>query len=219
MTLLIVCRYFLKRKAIRVKAISLSLSVFALAALVSGCGAEDTSNQQNLEMSSKTSTLIEDNKELKSELLAIESELQEVQKVSNGQAKELKLVKEDIRSKEKEISGFNATIETLKNKTDTLMATVTEKDVVINKMNEQSASAASSSASDSTSTSTTSPSTQTSAQNSSSSSSQTDCDIKGSNSGIYHTPGSTYYNRTTNVARWFCSAEEAEAAGYRAPKR
>lgn len=43
--------------------------------------------------------------------------------------------------------------------------------------------------------------------------------IKGSNSGIYHTPGSTYYSKTTNVAQWFCSSEEAEKAGYRAPKR
>lgn len=43
--------------------------------------------------------------------------------------------------------------------------------------------------------------------------------IKGSNSGIYHVPGSTYYKRTTNPATWFKSIEEAEAAGYRAPKR
>ncbi|CAM4053154.1 thermonuclease family protein [Lederbergia lenta] len=49
----------------------------------------------------------------------------------------------------------------------------------------------------------------------------TNCEgqIKGSNNGIYHTPGSTYYSRTTNVAQWFCSPEEAEKAGYRAPKR
>ncbi|ASS63118.1 MULTISPECIES: sunset domain-containing protein [Bacillus] len=45
------------------------------------------------------------------------------------------------------------------------------------------------------------------------------CDIKGSRNGIYHTPGSTYYNRTTEPAEMFCSVEEAEAAGYRAPKR
>lgn len=43
--------------------------------------------------------------------------------------------------------------------------------------------------------------------------------IKGSNSGIYHVPGSTYYDRTTNVVQWFNTIEEAEAAGYRAPKR
>lgn len=46
-----------------------------------------------------------------------------------------------------------------------------------------------------------------------------DCKIKGSENGIYHTPGSTYYSRTTNVAQWFCSEKEAENAGYRAPKR
>ncbi|CRH21104.1 Prophage Lp1 protein 65 (fragment) [Carnobacterium maltaromaticum] len=43
--------------------------------------------------------------------------------------------------------------------------------------------------------------------------------IKGSENGIYHTPGSTYYDRTTNVVQWFNTIEEAVAAGYRAPKR
>lgn len=42
--------------------------------------------------------------------------------------------------------------------------------------------------------------------------------IKGSKNGIYHVPGSTYYDRTTNPAAWFKSVSEAEAAGYRAPK-
>ncbi|WP_438940577.1 sunset domain-containing protein [Enterococcus innesii] len=43
--------------------------------------------------------------------------------------------------------------------------------------------------------------------------------IKGSNNGIYHIPGSTYYDKTTNPAAWFKTVSEAEAAGYRAPKR
>lgn len=43
--------------------------------------------------------------------------------------------------------------------------------------------------------------------------------IKGSKSHIYHVPGSTYYNKTTNVVQWFKTVEEAEAAGYRAPER
>lgn len=43
--------------------------------------------------------------------------------------------------------------------------------------------------------------------------------IKGSSSGIYHVPGSTYYDRTTNPVAFFKSVEEAESAGYRAPKR
>jgi len=51
-----------------------------------------------------------------------------------------------------------------------------------------------------------------------------DCIIKGvSRSGqcIYHLPGDAYYssiNMKTKGKRWFCSAEEAEAAGCRAPK-
>lgn len=42
--------------------------------------------------------------------------------------------------------------------------------------------------------------------------------IKGSKSKIYHVPGSKDYDRTTNVVEWFKTIEEAEAAGYRAPK-
>lgn len=42
--------------------------------------------------------------------------------------------------------------------------------------------------------------------------------IKGSSNGIYHVPGSQYYERTTNPERTFKSIEEAENAGYRAPK-
>lgn len=42
--------------------------------------------------------------------------------------------------------------------------------------------------------------------------------IKGSKSGIYHTPGSKHYNQTTNVIEWFCTEKEAQDAGYRAPK-
>ena len=43
--------------------------------------------------------------------------------------------------------------------------------------------------------------------------------IKGSKSKIYHVPGSTYYDKTTNPVEMFKSIAEAEAAGYRAPKR
>ena len=43
--------------------------------------------------------------------------------------------------------------------------------------------------------------------------------IKGSRNGIYHVPGSRYYNRTTNPVAWLSTVEEAEAAGYRAPKQ
>ncbi|KMM53800.1 hypothetical protein ACH95_20745 [Bacillus glycinifermentans] len=46
-----------------------------------------------------------------------------------------------------------------------------------------------------------------------------ECNIKGSVNKIYHTPGSTYYDRTKNVVQWFCSEQEAQDAGYRPPKR
>ncbi|MCH4167654.1 MAG: thermonuclease family protein [Streptococcaceae bacterium] len=43
--------------------------------------------------------------------------------------------------------------------------------------------------------------------------------IKGSRNGIYHVPGSTYYDRTTNPVAMFKTISEAEQAGYRAPKK
>ena len=42
--------------------------------------------------------------------------------------------------------------------------------------------------------------------------------IKGSRSGKYHQPGTQYYDQTTDVVEWFCTVEEAEAAGYAAPR-
>ncbi len=47
-----------------------------------------------------------------------------------------------------------------------------------------------------------------------------DCAIKGNQSGIYHLPGGHCYAETTIRAgnrreRWFCSEEEARAAGFR----
>lgn len=49
-----------------------------------------------------------------------------------------------------------------------------------------------------------------------------DCEIKGNDSGIYHLPGSASYNRTKidelKGERWFCTEEEAKAAGWRPRK-
>jgi micrococcal nuclease len=53
-----------------------------------------------------------------------------------------------------------------------------------------------------------------------------DCDIKGNinkdDEKIYHQPGQRYYDETkideSKGERWFCSAAEAEAAGWRAAK-
>lgn len=43
--------------------------------------------------------------------------------------------------------------------------------------------------------------------------------IKGSSSGIYHIPGSRYYDKTTRPVRMFKTISEAEQVGFRAPKR
>ncbi|GAA2899279.1 DNA/RNA non-specific endonuclease [Enterococcus pseudoavium] len=42
--------------------------------------------------------------------------------------------------------------------------------------------------------------------------------IKGSKSGVYHLPGSKYYDQTTNPKAWFKTIEEAKKAGYRPAK-
>jgi endonuclease YncB( thermonuclease family)/8-oxo-dGTP pyrophosphatase MutT (NUDIX family) len=41
------------------------------------------------------------------------------------------------------------------------------------------------------------------------------CEIKGTRSGKYHMPGCRSYGRITNPKGWFCSEEEAIAAGFR----
>ena len=54
-----------------------------------------------------------------------------------------------------------------------------------------------------------------------------DCPIKGNISSkgerFYHVPGGQYYDRTkidpAKGERWFCSEEEAAAAGWRPSKR
>lgn len=43
--------------------------------------------------------------------------------------------------------------------------------------------------------------------------------VKVSNSGIYHVPGGSFYNRTTHVKACYATPADAEAAGYRASKR
>jgi micrococcal nuclease len=44
--------------------------------------------------------------------------------------------------------------------------------------------------------------------------------IKGNaNSKIYHVPGGAYYEKTQDNIVWFCTEEEAQAAGYRKSKR
>ncbi|MFW2491427.1 hypothetical protein ACN077_23155 [Clostridium chromiireducens] len=74
-----------------------------------------------------------------------------------------------------------------------------------------------------TNTTTNYTNTDANSNNSSSSNNYVDANgqglIKGSKSHIYHVPGSKYYDKTTNVIQWFKTVEEAEAAGYRAPKK
>lgn len=72
----------------------------------------------------------------------------------------------------------------------------------------------------------TSPGTSTGSgyQNNPSDDQETNLDCKGkikgnANSHIYHVPGGSYYNLTTDNIVWFCSEKAAEDAGYRKSKR
>jgi micrococcal nuclease len=61
-------------------------------------------------------------------------------------------------------------------------------------------------------------------QNNPSDDQETNLDCKGkikgnANSHIYHVPGGSYYDTTTDNIVWFCSEKDAEDAGYRKSKR
>lgn len=141
---------------------------------------------------------------------------EEIDELAKAHEGEVKSLKEDYQTKEKE---FTEQITSLEEKKTSLEGEVTTLKEQAKAKQTEVASTSSSSSSSSNSTSSSSGAATNTSSSPSSSSNSSECNIKGSNSGIYHTPSSSYYNRTTNVAQWFCSVEEAQAAGYRAPKR
>ncbi|MGG0643119.1 hypothetical protein ABE021_04095 [Sporosarcina gallistercoris] len=184
--------------------------------LLAGCGADQEQVKLNEELETKNAAVLVANQSLKTELSALQKELDKLKSDFEGKTAEQSKVQETVESLQKENTTLTESITALESKNTELMASVGEKDKAIQKMNQQ---AAASKTSSSGSSSQSSSAGQATSQSAATVSSQGQCDIKGSNSGIYHVPGSTYYSRTKNVARWFCSTEEAEKAGYRAPKQ
>ncbi|WP_025785688.1 hypothetical protein [Sporosarcina sp. D27] len=184
--------------------------------LLAGCGADQEQAQLYEKLETKNASVLEANQSLKTELSALQKEMDKLKSDFQGQTDEQSKIQETVQTLQKENTALTESITSLKTKNTELLASVGEKDKAIQQMKEQ---AAASKTAPSSTTSQSSTGGQASSQSAAAVSSQGQCDIKGSNSGIYHVPGSTYYSRTKNVARWFCSTAEAEKAGYRAPKQ
>lgn len=159
----------------------------------------------------KTEDLTTELQELKTEHSAVQKEQTALKQQLNQANEKLKAVKTENDTLKKENEKLTKEKDSLTKKTKSLSeklakaeeksgsaeATVKEKNAAAQAGTSHSAPAAKKSSGESTQ----------------------ECKIKGSVNHIYHTPGSTYYDRTKNVARWFCTEQEARDAGYRPPKR
>lgn len=195
-----------------------------------GVGFTDTETQEKLDEA------LEQNEVLTSNINILETDKEELERsISDYEDKisdlesELEDLEKEIEKYENELASLNDQEEEIDNLKQKISELEKENEKLKNEIKKLEANASNSKATTTASTSSDSGSgTSESSSSSSSSSSNTtsavsvaseDCNIKGSESGIYHVPGSTYYDRTKNVVQWFCSTDEAIAAGYRAPKR
>ncbi|GGK02287.1 hypothetical protein GCM10007063_25740 [Lentibacillus kapialis] len=177
----------------------LTLALFLT--VLSGCG---------MDSAAELDKEIEKNENLTSEITELEnsnSKLQEEYDELENKFDELT----------EEVSQLNQENKSIKSENEKLSAEIDSLESSNNELQQQLDKKQKNSASSSNSTSTTSG--ESSEVGSDATQSTGDCEIKGSVNGIYHTPGSTYYNQTKNVVEWFCSEQEAQEAGYRAPKR
>src|SRR5699024_4210563 len=166
-----------------------------------------------------TETANEDTTNLENENAKLTDQLEQMNDQQTELEESVKKLETKLESEEKENIEFEETIDELKEENTTLDEKIEElekekKDeetrvAIAEKKDKETKSTSSSSKQQ----------TQSSTKSNNDTSNDGDCDIKGSENGIYHTPGSTYYSRTKNVAEWFCSTAEAEGAGYRAQER
>ncbi|WP_339234436.1 hypothetical protein [Oceanobacillus sp. FSL W7-1281] len=206
----------------------LALAMFFI--LLSGCGTDNNSAdsdqeiENNEELTSEIATLEEANSSLQEEYDELQSQFNELED-ENEKLEDYESIKEGNESLTEEIAALEEEnekfedYESIKEKNESLseeITTLQESNSELQQQLEESqeadrsgSSASSTSAEDSDDNDTTASSSQPD---------EGECNIKGSESGIYHLPGSTYYDRTTNVVSWLCSEEEAQEAGYRAPK-
>ncbi|MFD1451470.1 MULTISPECIES: sunset domain-containing protein [Oceanobacillus] len=215
----------MKKKLLPVLAFAMLLTV------LSGCGTEGTDNaadldkeiEKNEELTAEIEELENANSTLQEEYDDLQSQVGEL-KEENEKLEDYEEIKEENESLSEEITALKEEnekledYEAIKEENESLseeIAALKESNSELQQQLEASQEAGSSSNSTADASET---SEEDSADDSTSQAVEGDCNIKGSKSGIYHTPGSTYYDRTTNVVEWFCSESEAQDAGYRAPK-
>lgn len=145
------------------------------------------------------------NKQLKAKLASEQAEVEKLITQQNSLEKQKNKEKKQLANKKRELAKEKARQVATKEAAHKQ----SEKQAEKHKQSEKSASTSSTSGSEKSSYKT----------NSETKTSESHGAIKGSKNKIYHVPGSTYYDRTTNVVQWFNTVEEAKAAGYRAPKR
>ncbi|MCY8550169.1 hypothetical protein MOD25_09760 [Bacillus haynesii] len=153
------------------------------------------------------------------------TELQELKTEHSTLQKEQTVLKQQVKQANKKLKAVKAENDTLKKENEKLTK---EKDSLTKKTKslteklakaEEKSSSAETSVKEKNATAQAGTSHSSPVAKNSSAESKQECKIKGSVNHIYHTPGSTYYDRTKNVTRWFCTEQEARDAGYRPPKR
>ena len=181
--------------------------------------------EENKEFQSKLGVIEKANEILKENILEAEKEIDDLI-LKLGEFDGLEQELDDLEAKhQEEAEVFETIITELEDKNtglvekETALAKKVEELEQKNKSLESSASQTKTETSSSSSNKPATASNNTAKAESKSVEVKQECNIKGSSSGIYHTPGSTYYDRTISPVAMFCSVEEAKNAGYRAPKR
>ncbi|MCO4849618.1 sunset domain-containing protein [Bacillus vallismortis] len=153
------------------------------------------------EASSEAKTLKDNKKD--------QDKLQQLEKENNERKEKQKTLKAEIKELQENQKQLKENIKTAKDENKTLQQAKTQLEKQLKEAKNHTASSQETAGSSSSNT-----------KNEAKTADPAEgCNIKGSKSGIYHIPGSTYYDRTTDPAEMFCSVEDAEAAGYRPPKR
>ncbi|MEC1263104.1 hypothetical protein P9D34_22300 [Bacillus swezeyi] len=155
--------------------------------------------------------------DLTAQVKELTSEKSNLQKEQKALKQQLKQAKEKLTATQTENETLKKENEKLSKEKDELTKDKTSLTEKLAKTEVKSGNAKA--ASKEKSASATAPSNNSGDSSENTAQSNQECKIKGSVNHIYHTPGSTYYNRTKNVVQWFCSEKEARAAGYSPPKR
>ena len=216
----------------------LSIFIFGITLIASNVDAETSTSlnnevEKNEELTEKITTLETDHSELQEqfdeidlmitelneEIKTLSNENEKLQKDLDSTQEENDTLTEESTQLEKDNKALQKKLDEKKEPTASNAETESVKSNV-GSDNSSKSSSDSGASDESTSSETEQASTATASESTTEDTEDAaDCDIKGSVNGIYHTPGSTYYSRTKNVEQWFCSTQEAENAGYRAPER